>query len=92
VALDEWLTTHTDPASIAEALSDNDEFLDRYQVLYEERLASMTLEQHAARVAALRVVIDSIDGGYALVDSAREAGFICGFEYCRRLLTAKGEA
>jgi hypothetical protein len=88
-ALEDWLTTHTDPASIAEALSDNDAFVDHFQALYEARLADLTLEQNAASVAVLRTILDKLEGGFAITDAARDVGFVLGFEYCRRLLTGK---
>jgi hypothetical protein len=91
-ALDAWLTTHTDLAQLAATLFDDETFMDAYQGLYEQALAALTLPKNAAGMAALRTVIDTVPGGFAIADAGQDAGFICGFEFCRRLLTAKGEA
>ena len=68
---------------------------DPYWVLYETKMRSFLAESRSISIdsGSEAVLIRQTRGGGTLEGCARHAGFVLGFEYCRRLLVgAPGRA
>jgi hypothetical protein len=85
--VDTYLTEQANPYALAEMLDSDSELVER-----AEQIQAQLVEELPPNVRALRAALSQVDDWCLAEAVARQAGFVLGFEFCRRLLTAKGGA
>lgn len=82
-----YLELHATPLMLAGDFDNDNEYLGLYNDLFEK----LFKEEADAGIYAMWKAIGNVDGACAVEAAARMAGFIVGFEYCRRLLTTPAQ-
>lgn len=82
-----FLAEDADPAAIFEQLEHEHDGLDEsYRRTFDE-LVEGFLKREGAEAIHFHKLLVHVDAFAGVNDAIRRAGFVMGFEYCRRLLT-----
>lgn len=85
-----FLNAYADPIALANQLEDDaQEESDPYHRAYEELFDRFFKDYGSPDVAAIRKLLDKIDGACEIESAARKAGFVMGIAYVRRLLVGE---
>lgn len=84
--LSKFLEANASPTQIANLLEEGFSELENPSYAAYEQAFRMFLDQEP-KIALLHDTLAGLDDFGAITDAARSAGFVLGFEYCRRLFT-----